>query len=134
MISVRLPASLLGAFRAATNPQRITIHEAARRVIEAMSTITQDEIEQLREPPREIQNPRVSLYLGWRSIDALTALTTNSTLTNSIIFRRLLYGLLVTKEIKFVQQNGYWNLKVVLDPAIKNPTFSNCKKGSRALS
>jgi hypothetical protein len=41
--------------------------------------------------------------VGWRYEVALFAVTRNSTLTNSIIVRRLLYGLLVTRELEFVQ-------------------------------
>jgi hypothetical protein len=53
VISVRLPLSLLGAFRTAAAGQNLTIHEAARRLIAFISDLTQDELIKLKEPPHE---------------------------------------------------------------------------------
>jgi hypothetical protein len=112
LVSVRLPRSLLGAFRALAERQGIGIHEAARRVVSFLPSLTPDAFKSLPEPPRELDTPRVSLYVGWDGLDVLACLTSGSILTNSCIFRRLLYGLLVTKEIEFVQQNGHWKLQI----------------------
>jgi hypothetical protein len=113
VISIRLPLSLLGAFRTAAAGQNLTIHEAARRLIAFIPDLTQDELMQLKEPPHEFDSPRISLYVGWQSIDALTRETKNSILGNSNIFRRLFYGLFVTKELEFVQRNDQWKLRIV---------------------
>jgi hypothetical protein len=120
ILSVRLPRSLLGAFRTATERQEITIHEGARRMIAVMSSVGRDEINSLQEPPCELDNPRVSLYVGWRGVDSLAAATRNSALTNSSIFRRLLYGLLVTRKVEFVQQDGQVKLKTVSEIKLKH--------------
>jgi hypothetical protein len=71
-----------------------------------------DELKQLRDPPYEPYTARVSLYIGWRAVHILTVTMHDSTLTNSTIFRGLLYGLLVTKELQFVQQDGDWKLRI----------------------
>lgn len=120
VISVRLQQSLLGCFRASAEHQGITIHEAAKRLIFVLSSITFDQIMELKEPPAELTNPRISLYVGWRALDALVIATRQSKLTNSAIFRRLLYGLLVTNEIAFVQQNGQWKLQITSQETTKN--------------
>lgn len=112
VISVRLPRSLLDAFRASAERQGIGMHEAASRVTSYLPSLTTDALMTLREPPRELDTPRVSLYVGWDGVDVLASLTSASVLTNSCIFRRLLYGLLVTKEIEFVQHNGHWKLQI----------------------
>lgn len=120
VISVRLPLSLLAAFRTAAEHQGLTVHEAARGLIAALPSITQDQLMELNEPPPEVNTPRVSLYVGWRAVDALIVATRDSTRTNSTIFRRLLYGLLVTREIAFVQQNGHWKLQIASQENKKN--------------
>ena len=112
VISVRMPLSLLGAFRATAELQALTIHQAARGLIAALHSLTLDQLKELEEPPPEVKTPRISLYVGWRLVDVLVAATRDSGLTNSTIFRRLLYGLLVTKEIVFVQQNEQWKLQI----------------------
>jgi hypothetical protein len=128
VISVRLPLSLLGAFRTAAAGQNLTIHEAARRLIAFISDLTQDELIKLKEPPHEFDSPRVSLYVGWRSIDTLTRETKNSALGNSNIFRRLFYGLFVTKELEFVQQNYQWKLRIVNRNNGEKSTFAEVEK------
>ena len=129
VISIRLPLSLLGAFRAAAEVQNLTIHAAARRLIAFISDLTQDEFRRLKEPPHEFNTPRVSLYVGWRSIDALTRSTQDSTLGNSNIFRRLLYGLFVTKELEFVQRNDQWKLQIVNRKNREKSSFAGVDKG-----
>lgn len=112
IVSIRLPQSLLGAFRAAADRQSLTIHEAARRVTALLHGLTTDELRSLREPPPESCNPRVSLYLGWTAIDVLASYTQSGILSNSQIFRRILFGLLVSKKLAFVQERGEWKLKI----------------------
>src|SRR5580704_15544263 len=97
VIRIRLPLSLLGTFRSTAEKDNLTIHEAARRLIAFIPDLTQDEFRHLKEPSHEFNTLRISLYVGWRSIDALTEATQNSPFGNSSIFRRLLYGLFVTK-------------------------------------
>ena len=113
LISVRMPRSLLDAFRAAAQRQGISIHEAARRLTERLPSLTGDDLRALKEPPREQDSPRVSLYIGWDLLDVLADATHESNLTNSSIFRRLLYGFLVTKQVAFVQQGNDWKLQII---------------------
>jgi hypothetical protein len=111
IISVRLPRSLLAAFRASAERQGISIHTAARWLLAHLLSFGPDAVKPLREPPRELDMPRVSLYVGWNAIDELEVATAGGFLTNSSILRRLLYGLLVTKELEFVQHNQHWKLQ-----------------------
>jgi hypothetical protein len=113
LISVRMPRSLLDAFRAAAQRQGISIHEAARRLTGKLPSLTRDDLRALTEPPRESDTPRVSLYIGWELLDVLADAAHESNLTNSGIFRRLLYGFLVTKQVEFVQQGDNWKLQIV---------------------
>ena len=112
VVSFRLPLSLLGALRATAQEHGISIHETAARWISYLPSLSQDELKTLREPPREFDTPKVSLYVGWRVVDALTVATRNSGLTNSTIIRRLLYAVLVTDDLEFVQQNDRWKLQI----------------------
>jgi hypothetical protein len=113
LVSVRIPRSLLEALKASAQRQGISIHEAARRLTDKLPSLTRDDLRTLKEPPGEQDTPRVSLYIGWELFDVLADATHESNLTNSNIFRRLLYGFLVTKQIAFVQQDGRWKLKIV---------------------
>jgi len=113
LVSARIPRSLLEALKASTQRQVISIHEAARRLTDKLPSLTRDDLRTLKEPPREQDSPRVSLYIGWELLDVLADAAHESGLTNSSIFRRLLYGFLVTKQVEFVQQNNDWKLKIV---------------------
>ena len=113
LISIRMPRSLLDAFRAAAQRQGISIHEAARRLTERLPSLTGGDLRALTEPPRESDTLRVSLYIGWNLLNRLADATQESNLTNSDIFRRLLYGFLVTKQVQFVQQGDNWKLQIV---------------------
>jgi hypothetical protein len=113
LVSVRIPRSLLEALKASAQRQGISIHEAARRLTDKLPSLTRDDLRTLKEPPGEQDTPRVSLYIGWELFDVLADATHESNLTNSSIFRRLLHGFLVTKQIAFVQQDGRWKLKIV---------------------
>jgi hypothetical protein len=123
VISVRLPLSLVGALRATAQEHGISTHEAASRWISYLPSLSLDELKTLKEPPRELDTPRVSLYVGWRVVDALTVATRNSGLTNSTIIRRLLYAVLITDDLEFVQQNDRWKLQVSKSNSSKKSEF-----------
>ena len=113
LVSVRMPRPLLEALGASAQRQGISMHEAARRLTDKLPSLTRDDLRTLKEPPREQDSPRVSLYIGWDLLDVLADATQESNLTNSSIFRRLLYGFLVTKQVEFVQQGDTWKLQIV---------------------
>jgi hypothetical protein len=113
LVSARIPRSLLEALKASAQRQGISIHEAARRLTDKLPSLSWDDLRTLKEPPREQDSPRVSLYIGWDLLDVLADAAHDSDLTHSSIFRRLLYGFLVTKQVEFVQQNNDWKLKIV---------------------
>ena len=131
VLTVRLPLSLLGALQAEAQRQGITIHEAARRVISFLPTVSQDDFVALPEATRELRAPKVSLYVGWRVVDVLTAATQKNGLTNSSIVRKLLNGLLISHEIKFVQQDEHWKLKIMLK---KNTAKNHSDTGQKEQS
>lgn len=129
VISVRLPRSLLGAFRATAQEHDISIHDAASRWISYLPSLCPDDLKALTEPPREFDTPKVSLYIGWRVVDALTVATRNSGLTNSTIIRRLLYAVLITDDLEFVQQNDRWKLQITKSKNNKKANFYTAEKG-----
>jgi hypothetical protein len=131
VVTVRLPLSLLGAVRATAQEHGISIHEAAGRWISYLPSLSPGDLKALREPPREFDMPKVSLYVGWRVVDALTVATRNSDLTNSTIIRRLLYAVLVTNDIEFVQQNDRWKLQIAKSKNSEKSGFYNAGKGPR---
>jgi hypothetical protein len=113
VISVRMPASLVGALKATATTQGISVHEAAARILSRVSSITIDDLLALSEPPHEGTNPRASMYVGWRCVDALNLASKKSKLCNSTVIRRVLYGFLVQRSLEFVQDNGSWKLQTV---------------------
>lgn len=129
LVSVRLPRSLLGAFSAAAERQSISIHEAARHMIFLLPSLTPDALASLPEPPRELDAPRVSFYLGWDVLDVLMSFTSDYRTTNSTIFRRLLYGLFVTKRIEFVQQSESWKLQIKSGNNTENMSLNGLENG-----
>jgi hypothetical protein len=129
VLTFRLPTSLDRAVRSAAEFQGIRVHEWVRRVICLLATISPDDVRGLREPPRVMDTRKASLYIGWRAVDVLTITTRNSKLTNSTILRRLLYGLLVTKEIEIVQQDEYWKLRISKSKSGEKSAYYNAEKG-----
>jgi len=106
LISVRLPGSLLAAFQAARERQGITAHEAARRLLSWLSDLSGEDLRALGDPSTEQDAPRLSLYVGWPGVDRLDSAVRRSGLSRSAILRRLLYGLLVSGSLQYVQLAG----------------------------
>jgi hypothetical protein len=129
VVTVRLPLSLLGAVRATAQEHSISIHDAASRWISYLPSLSPDDLKVLREPPREFDTPKVSLYIGWHVVDALTVATRNSGLTISTVIRRLLYALLITDDLEFVQQNDHWKLQITNSTSSEKASFCSAEKG-----
>ena len=113
LISVRIPRSLMGVFRAGVSQAGIDIHTGALRLISSLQGFAPDELWSLPEPPKELANPRLSLYVGWQCVDVLAEINRQSELSTSSIIRRLIYGLLVTGSIQFVQNTNTKELRLV---------------------
>jgi hypothetical protein len=112
LISIRIPLSLLDVFRTAALSSKYTLHGAARTLISGARGLTSVQLTALQEPPRALQSPRVSLYVGAQCLSILTERARTSQLSASSIFRRLAYGLFVNRSIRFVQNtaNKEWLL------------------------
>jgi hypothetical protein len=126
--SFRGPRSLLERLRAAAAQQGISIHEAVRRVVFCLASLSNDELISLPEPPRELNTPKISLYIGWDAIDELASVARDGTLSNSQTLRRVLYGLLITKNISFVQRDGDWKLQIRVTKHKQNSGFLSTGK------
>ena len=85
LVSVRMPRSLLSVFRASAERQGYTIHKVAAELTCALTSLTLGELKSLREPPHEIENPRVTLNVTWGLIDILSDYTRDKVLTNSCL-------------------------------------------------
>lgn len=105
LISVRIPRSLLDVFRAAALRSKHTLHGGTRTLISGMRGLTSDQLAAIPEPPQELDNPRVSLYIGAQCVGALAEAAQKTRLSASSIVRRLAYGLFVNKSIRFVQNS-----------------------------
>jgi len=121
VISVRMPLSLFGALRASAARQGISVHEAATRLVSYLPSLSQEDLRGLAEPPKELESPKVSLYIGWRAVDVLASVARGGTLSNSQILRRVLFGLLVCRSLSFVQHNEHWKLQIRIISDIRKP-------------
>jgi hypothetical protein len=126
--SFRGPRSLLERLRAAAAQQGISIHEAVRRVVFCVASLSSNELIALPEPPRELNTPKISLYIGWDAIDELASVTRDGTFSNSQVLRRVLYGLLITKNVSFVQRDGDWKLQMRVTKDNQKPSFVSTGK------
>ncbi len=105
LISVRLPRSLMEGFEANASEAGMDVHETIRQLVLSLRELTDGELASLPEPPREPDNPRLSLYVGWPQMDALSAVSRRTQLSMSRVVRRLIYGLVVTGSIR-LDRNG----------------------------
>jgi hypothetical protein len=103
----------LEVFRAGTARARLDLHDGARYLISGLRSLIPDELTSLPEPPKELDNPRVSLYVGWQCIDVLAEVSHRTQLSASSVIRRLVHGLLISGSIEFVQKNGIRELHLV---------------------
>ena len=122
LISVRLQKTLVNALQAATQQQGVNIHEGSGRLISRLPSLTVDELRALKDPPRELGMARLSLYVGWDSVSALSEAARDSNLSVSTIFRRLLYAFLISGQLRFVQRGERWRLQIVSEKHLGNPT------------
>jgi hypothetical protein len=113
IISVRLPRTLLSTFRNWAASQGLSIHRAAIDLIYWMPDLDANELLSLPEPPKESDNPRVSLHVGLDSIDFLADVTSNSGLGTSSAFRRFLHAYLVDRTVEIVQRGRSWVLQLI---------------------
>jgi len=60
IINVRLPRSLLETLRATADSQGLAIHQAARRLVGALASLSHDDLKGLKEPPWELDSLRIS--------------------------------------------------------------------------
>lgn len=124
IVSIRLPRSVLKAFEANALRAGVDKHEAARRLVLALEQLTDDQLADLPEPPKESDNPRLSLYLGWPYAEIPATVSRRTQLSISCIVRRLVYGLVVTGAIKAVQTKHVNELNLV--PVQQSTEESNC--------
>lgn len=105
VLTLSLPASLLGTFRAVTVKQTLSVGDAIRRVISGLCYLTDADLRSLPEPPREYRNEELRVDLEWSYLDQLTEATRVSKMTISSIFRRILHALLVTRKVRLISLN-----------------------------
>jgi len=135
LISVRLPRALLERFRKAAQHSNRDLHGGARFLISYLDSLSPDELASIPEPPRELDNLRVSLYVGQHCIDILADISQKTQLSVSSIFRRLAYGLFVTRTLRFVQhsENKQWHL-VHAQSGAESMSFQDREKTISAAS
>jgi len=135
LISVRFPRSLLGVFRAGISRVGVDLHTGARYLISGLQNLTPDELIAIPEPAQELDNPRVSLYVGWALMDILAEFCQKTHLSTSSIMRRLIYGLFIQRSIRFVQHSGNkeWRL-VSVQNNDENTAFKRIGEKNRAAS
>jgi hypothetical protein len=105
LISVRFPRTLLESFHIALQRSGHDLHSGARLLVSHLDKLSDKELVSIPEPPHEQDNPRVSLYVGRRWIDALTEISHETHLPVSSVIRRIVYGILITKSLRFVQNS-----------------------------
>jgi hypothetical protein len=99
LVSVRLPRSLIAALEAHAAQVGMDVHGTARQLVSSLGGLSDAELASLPDPPKESDNPRLSLYVGWSNIEALTAASHRTQLSTSSIVRRLVYRRLVTGSV-----------------------------------
>jgi hypothetical protein len=105
-IVIRLPASLLRSFRVVAAWESVKEDEVCRRIICGLSGLTDADLRSLPEPPREHRYLELKIELDWRSLDRLSDANRVSKMTNSSIFRRILYAFLITRKVHFVPRDN----------------------------
>jgi hypothetical protein len=108
-ITIHLPVSLHRTLEAVTASQAITEEEAYRRIICGLVGLSDVDLRSLPEPPREYSR-NFKIDLEWPYIDTLSEATNASGLTNSSLFRRIVFDFLITHTIHFVatdDENGF---------------------------
>jgi hypothetical protein len=101
-ITINLPHSLCGTFRAAASNQAMSEREACRRIVYGLSGLTDADLRSLPEPPPEYRNRDLRIELEWQDLDKLSEVSRVCRLTVSTIFRRTFYAILITRTIRFI--------------------------------
>lgn len=135
LISIRIPRTLVAALLSGTrHADSADLHGRARLLLSCLKDFSPDDLILLPEPPREMDSPRISLYVG-RYRTVLSELTARTQLSKSSIFRRIAYGFFVTRSVRFVQHRATkdWQLVCVQNTADKNQSQFK-EKDDRAAS
>jgi hypothetical protein len=122
LISVRFPRTLLENFRTALQRWGRDLHSGTRLLVSHLDKLPTHELASLPEPPQELDNPRVSFYVG-RWVGTLTEISQKTGLPVSSVIRRVVYGLFVTRSLGFVQHSESKQWRLV---RVQNNAENNC--------
>jgi hypothetical protein len=100
--SLRIASTLGVALESAVAREHLTVDEAISRVLEGLLGLTIVDVQALAEPPREYVNRRLKLHLTKRGLCILEEYSLRSTLGISSICRKLLRGILISREIQLI--------------------------------
>ena len=116
LLSVRLPKSLLVAFRAGATHG---VHSATRFLVGSLATFTVAELQSLEEPTMGPGAPSLTLCLKAPGLAALNQASERSGLSGSDIVRRLVHGFFVADTLREVQRadNRKWEIELIERPA-----------------
>jgi hypothetical protein len=101
LLVINLPASLMRWFGISAQREGLTSDEAMTRLLEGLPGLENGGIKSLEEPPRE---PRCSsrFHVSRAAVQALNETSCLSGLDRAKICRRVMYGILVTHQIRFL--------------------------------
>jgi hypothetical protein len=112
VLAFDLPASLMDWFEICARRQGLTSGDAMTRLLEGLSGLELDDLKSLKEPPREPRRTsrfNVSRY----AVQVLDETSGWSGLGRSVICRKVLYALLITRRVRIIsdQDSGQFLLQ-----------------------
>jgi hypothetical protein len=104
-MTINLPASLRGCLELAVAKQGITPLEACHRIIDGLDGLIEADVRSLTKPPWARSYDGLEIEMDREHFDRLTQATMNWQLSNSEIFQKILYALLITRRVRFAPKN-----------------------------
>ncbi len=102
LICLQIPCSLLSPLVSAVTDQGISMDDLMTRLLEGLPGLMATELCGLKAPARQSLNDKLSIRVSNTGMRILEEYSAQSGLTLFAICRTLLYGILVSKEIKFI--------------------------------
>jgi hypothetical protein len=109
-VAFLLPESLSQAFREEADKQQVSSDEVMETLLDVLLTLDVVDLVNLEEPSIEGRSSRARFLVESKCLEFLFGAIQRSRLSQSQIMSRVLYALLVTKELKIVVSD--WKVKL----------------------
>jgi hypothetical protein len=102
-LTIDMPSSLHELIVNAAANEQISVDELCKQIAKGLRGVTDADLAFLREPPKERKRSKLTIAVSRECLEQLYKVSGVSLLAISSTFRRICFGLFVTRAVRFVE-------------------------------